>query len=402
MGPERAVDPLPRAVPGAARWAITAIFAVDGAVVGTWAARVPALQERAGVSTATLGLALAGLAAGALVAMPISGWRTARDGSRRTTLACVAAIVVALPIPALATGAFALVLGAVALGAANGGIDVAMNAHGVEVERRLGRPILSSLHAGFSLGGLIGAGAGALVAGADVDVRIHFAAMALVLAAVALAAAPRLLPGDADAAPPGGRLALPPRGLWPLGAIAFCCMLAEGAAADWSAVYIDGPLGAGAATAALGFTGFSVAMTASRLAGDRLTARAGAVRMVRAGALLATAGLGAALLIAEPAAAVAGFACLGVGVAVVVPTVFRAAGTGHGVAAGTALAAVATAGYSGFLIGPPVIGAIAAATSLPAALTLVLAATLLVAALAPRVAGIEGEGAGSPGAAAAT
>jgi predicted MFS family arabinose efflux permease len=386
MGPERAVGALPRAVPGAARWAIAAIFAVDGAVVGTWAARVPALQEHAHVGTATLGLALAGLAAGALVAMPLCGWRTARSGSRRTTLVCVAAIVVALPIPALATSAVGLVLGAMVLGAANGGIDVAMNAHGVEVERRLGRPILSSLHAGFSLGGLIGAGAGALLAGADVDVRIHFAAMSLVLAAAALAAAPKLLPAGADAAPPGGRLALPPRGLWPLGAIAFCCLLAEGAAADWSAVYLAGPLGAGAGTAALGFTGFSVAMTVSRLAGDRLTLRAGPVRVVRGGALLATAGLGAALVIASPAAGVVGFACLGAGVAVVVPSVFRAAGAGHGVAPGTALAAVTTTGYTGFLVGPPVIGAIAGATTLPAALTLVLAATLLVAALAPRVA----------------
>jgi hypothetical protein len=385
MGPERAAGAIPRAVPGAARRAIATIFLVDGAVVGTWAARVPALQDRAGVSTATLGLALAGLAAGALVAMPISGWRAARDGSRRTTLVCVAAIVIALPIPSLATSAAGLILGAVALGAANGAIDVAMNAHGVEVERRLGRPILSSLHAAFSLGGLIGAGAGALLAGADVDVRIHFAAMALVLAAAALAAAPRLLPGAADAAPPGAVLALPPRSLWPLGAIAFCCLLAEGAAADWSAVYIDGPLGAGPGIAALGFTGFSVAMTASRLVGDRLTLHAGAVRVVRGGALLATAGLGIALLIGEPVAGVAGFACLGAGVAVIVPTVFRAAGTGHGAAAGTALAAVTTTGYTGFLVGPPIIGAIAGATSLPAALTLVLAATLLVAALAPRV-----------------
>jgi predicted MFS family arabinose efflux permease len=363
-------------------------------MVGTWAARVPALQERAGVSTATLGLALAGLAAGALVAMPISGWRTARVGSQRTTLICATGLVIALPLPALATSAVGLILGAFALGAANGGIDVAMNAHGVAVERRLGRPILSSLHACFSLGGLVGAALGALLAGADVDVRVNFAAMALLMAAVTLAAAPRLLPADADAAPPGGRLALPPRALWPLGLIAFCCMLAEGAAADWSAVYLHGPLGAGAGVAALAFTAFSVAMTGARMVGDRLTLRAGAVRVVRGGALLATFGLGAALLIAEPAAGVAGFALLGAGVAVVVPSVFRAAGTAHGVTPGTALAAVTTAGYSGFLVGPPIIGALAGATSLPTALTLVLLATATVAVLAPRVGEAPADGVG--------
>ena len=334
------------------------------------------------MSTATLGLALAGLAAGALVAMPISGWRSARD-SRRATLVCAAAIVVALPIPALATSAVALIAGAVALGAANGAIDVAMNAHGVEVEQRLGRPILSSLHAGFSAGGLAGAGIGAVVAGAGVDVRVHFAVMALLLAAATLIAAPRLLPAEPHAAE--RVLALPPRSLWPLGLIAFCCLLAEGAAADWSAVYLHGPLGAGVGVAALGFTGFAVAMTVSRLFGDRLALRLGPVRLVRGGALIATVGFGVALLIGAPAAGVAGFACLGAGVAVIVPTVFRAAGTGHGVAPGTALAAVTTTGYTGFLVGPPLIGAIAGATSLPAALTLVLLATVLVAALAGRV-----------------
>jgi len=113
-------------------------------------------------------------------------------------------------------------------------------------------------------------------------------------------------------------------------------MLAEGAAADWSAVYLHGPLGAGAGVAALGFTAFSIAMTSARLVGDRLTLRAGAVRLVRGGALLATAGLGAALLIAEPPAAIAGFALLGAGVAVIVPSVCRAAGTARGVTPGTA------------------------------------------------------------------
>jgi Major Facilitator Superfamily len=385
MGPERATGALPGAVPGAARRAIAAIFTANGAVVGTWAARVPALKEHAAVSTATLGLALAGLAAGGLAAMPLSGWRTARGGSRSTTLVCVALVALVLPLPAIAPGAAGLILGAVALGAGNGAIDVAMNAHGVAVERRLGRPILSSLHAGFSLGGLLGAGAGALAAAAGLGVGLHFAAMSVVFAAVGVAAAPRLLAAGADAAPPGGRLALPSRALWPLGAIAFCCLLAEGAAADWSAVYLHGSLGAGAGTAALGFTAFSVAMAASRLAGDRLTLRVGAVRLVRAGALLATAGLGAALLAATPAAALAGFACLGAGVAVVVPSVFRAAGAAGGVAPGAALAAVTTTGYTGFLVGPPLIGALAGAAGLPAALTLVLAATALVAALAPRV-----------------
>ena len=201
MGPERAAGALPSAVPRAARRAVALIFAVDGAVVGSWAARVPALQDRAGVSTATLGLALAGLAAGALVAMPISGWRTARDGSRRTTLVwrrrsssrCRCRRSPRAPwADPRRHGA----------GAANGAIDVAMNAHGVEVERRLRRPVLSSLHAAFSAGGLAGAGAGALVAGAGRRRAYPLRADVARCSPSRPSWRAALLPAGADAAPP--------------------------------------------------------------------------------------------------------------------------------------------------------------------------------------------------------
>jgi hypothetical protein len=261
-----------------------------------------------------------------------------------------------------------------------------MNTHGVAVEQRYPAPILSSLHAAFSAGGLIGAATGSLAAGLGIDARAHLVAVAAAGLAAVPAAGRALLPRSADVADEGAPLLVrPPRRLWALGAIGLCGLLAEGASGDWSAVYVKDALGAGAGVAGLAFAAFSLTMTAGRLAGDRLTSAWGPERLVRRGGLLGAAGLAAALLIAEPVAAIAGFACLGAGLSGVVPTIFRAAGTTPGIAPGVALAAVSTAGYTGFLAGPPLIGGLAQATSLPLALGLVAVLALVIAALASHV-----------------
>jgi MFS family permease len=381
MGPERAAGAIPRAVPGAARRAIATIFLVDGAVVGTWAARVPALQDRAGVSTATLGLALAGLAAGALVAMPISGWRAARDGSRRTTLVCVAAIVIALPIPSLATSAAGLILGAVALGAANGAIDVAMNAHGVEVERRLGRPILSSLHAFWSIGAFAGAGVTALMTATGVPAELHLVAASALLGAIGLFACSRLMPSaEHPAEGSAGRRTRPSRRVLGLTLIALSAFLAEGAINDWGALYLRTSLGESATIGAAGYAVFVGSMALMRLTGDRLIAHAGRTPIVRVGTALGGGALALALLAEHPAAAFAAFACLGIGLANVFPLVVSAASRSP--APGVAIATVTTGGYAGVLIGPPAIGFLADASSLPASLGVVVALCALMVALA--------------------
>jgi len=365
----------------AARRAVGVTFFVNGLLYGSWAARIPAVRDRLGLSPGQVGIALGCIAAGSLVAMPLSGWATARAGSRRTTRLALALFCTATALVALPGGLAGLCALCFALGASAGALDVAMNAHGVEVERRLRRPVLSSFHALFSLGGLAGAATGALAAAAGVDVRAQLAVVAVAAGVAALLVTRRLLPNRADAAPRRARREpLPPglaRRLAVLGALAFACLLCEGAAADWSALYVDRSLGASAAVAALAYAAFSITMTAGRLAGDRLTERVGPVALVRRGGLVAAAGLGGALLAGAPAAALAGFACLGAGLATVIPAVFRAAGTATA-QAGPPLAAVSTTGYLGFLAGPPLIGALAEATSLPAALALLpLLAVLL-------------------------
>lgn len=367
----------------AARAVVTAVFFLNGAAIASWAARIPAVRDRLEVSEAALGLALAMFAIGSLAAMPLSGWLSARLGSRGTTRALFLAFGLVFPLLALAPSLPALVVAGLLVGAAMGGLDVAMNAHGVAVERRSPRPILSSFHAAFSLGALGGAASSAAIADLGIDVRAHLVGVGLVIVAFGVVATRRLLPASADAGEPGApAFAKPPKALLAVGVIAFAVLLAEGAAADWSALYVTDAVGESASTGALVFAGFQLTMTLGRLIGDRATAALGPVAIVRGGGLVAAAGLGAALLLEHPVAAFAGFACLGIGLAVVFPITLRSATQHPGLASGPALAAIATMGYLGFLVGPPLIGGLASLTSLPVALVLLVALALLQATLA--------------------
>jgi MFS family permease len=376
--------------PRQARGAVTAIFFINGLIYGSWAARIPAVRDRVGLSDGELGIALACGAIGSILAMPIAGGRAARLGSRRATRVSFALICLAAGVVALAPSLPALCALMLFLGAAMGSLDVTMNAHGVAVERSYRRSILASFHAAFSLGGLAGGALGALSAAVGLDVRAHLAIVALGSAAVGLTWSRRFLGATADAIGHHEPIFVrPPRRLLALGALAFACLLIEGASADWSGVYLRDELGTTAAVAALGFTAFSVTMTLGRLLGDRLVDRFGPQWVVRAGGSVAAVGFGLALVVAQPAAAIVGFACLGAGMSGVVPIVFRAAGHVPGMTAGVGLAAVSSTGYLGFLVGPPTIGGIAELLGLPLALVVLVALATAVALLAAttRVAG---------------
>jgi fucose permease len=267
-----------------------------------------------------------------------------------------------------------------------------MNTQGIEVERALGRPILSGLHGLWSVGLGLGAGAAVLAAAAGLDPLAHFAIVGGVLALAATVAMRGLLPrqrmtADAD----GDQLEVrwTPR-LLLLGGLAFCSFVGEGAASDWSAVYLAQELSASPATAAAAFAAFAVAMAAGRFGADPLRARVGPVALVRAGGAVAGAGLLLGLVVHEPAAAIAGFALLGVGLGPTVPIVFGAAGDVAPGATGRAVSRVATLGYVGSVVGPIVIGWLAEATSLRASLGLVVLLAGVIAlgakAVAPKVA----------------
>jgi MFS family permease len=358
-----------------ARWAVAAVFLANGMTIGAWAAHIPLVKERLGISHAGLGMALLLIAAGALVSMPLTGPIIARLGSAAVTRVGTFGTVFVFLIPLLAPSIPLLAIGLLLFGAVNGALDVAMNAHGVVVERRLGRPVMSSFHGMFSLGGLLGAGLAALLL-PFMPPAGHAFVQCAVAAVLGLPALLFLLPGAVDSAGSEPAFALPNRATIGLGLLAFLALSSEGAVLDWSALHLAGNLNLGAGLAATGFAAFSATMAAGRFAGDWLRGHFGAVAIVRGSAFLSATGLTAALLVPSPALAIAGFAVVGLGMANLVPIFFGAAGRIPGQSAGTGIAAVATLGYVGFLTGPPMIGFVAEASSLRLALGLIVLACL--------------------------
>jgi MFS family permease len=368
-----------------ARAAVVVVFAANGAMFGNWAVRIPTVKADLGLSEASLGAALLVPAVGALISMPLTGALTARVGSRAATAALAVAFCVLPVLLGLAPSLPWLVPALLVFGLAFGGLDVAMNAQAVTVERAVGRPVMSSFHAAFSGGALIGSLTGALGASVELPVALHLGATGLVLLALAAPLFPAMLREERSAGPRGPLFAWPRGRLLPLALIALVVLLAEGAVADWSAVYLRQELGAGAGAAGLAFTAFSLAMMAGRLAGDRVVAAWGRVRAVRVSALIALAGGTVVAAVPSTVAVVLGFAALGIGLACVVPLVFVAA-AGDDPEPGPALAAVSTPGYLGFLLGPPVIGGLAELIGLGMALAVLPLLLAGVVALAGRTA----------------
>lgn len=357
-----------------ARWVVTAVFAANGLLFGSWVPRIPDIQLDLGLGAGELGLALLAPAAGSLLSMPLAGAAASRWGSALTTRWSLALFLAVPVLIGLAPNLPLLWLALFGWGLGFGALDVTMNAQGITVERARGRATLSSLHAAFSFGGLLGAVVGSVAAALTVPVAAQLAGVSAALALLVLPLSGAFLTDDAVAA--GAPLFARPSGrLLVLGAAAFAALVCEGAAADWSAVYLRADLGSSPGLAGAGFVAFSVTMTIGRLAGDRLTQRYGGSRILLALAAIGGLGLAAGLLPGAPVPAVAGFALLGLGLSCMVPVLFSAAGSGPG-SSGPAIAAVSTCGYLGFIAGPALIGGIAEVTSLPAALWLLPVLTL--------------------------
>jgi fucose permease len=374
-----------------ARVAVLSFFFVLGAAAATWSARLPAIKDALHLSDGRLGLVLFAVPAGSVLTLPISGRIVDRFGAIRVTRIAAVAVPAALVLIGLGpqTGSLAVLVAALACyGAVAGLLDVAMNACGAQLELAYGRPILSSLHAGYSLAGLAGAAIGGLSAWLGAAPLPTFAAAGAALTAGGLFAGPHMVipppapqaghPDDAPRRSPGQISMV----IWVLGLLALCGQVGEGSAGDWSAVYLHVNLGTSAGVAATGLAAFSVAMAAGRMVGDRLAARFGSVALVRASGLLAGVGLGAGLLIRTPAAAVAGFTLLGVGLAGIFPQIVSSAVRLDPSQAGRNIGRIAAVAYSGLLGGPVAIGAAASGVGLRDALLIPASLALLVAATA--------------------
>lgn len=343
------------------RAAVVAVFLANGIGIGAWAACIPALKARLALSDGALGFVLFAFAVGAVLLMQLAARLTRRLGPAKATRAATLLFGVALPLPAVAPDFMTLVVAAFATGAANGLLDVTMNGYAGGVERRWGAAIMSSFHAAWSGGCLVGAAVGGAL-------LVYGAAWTLGVAAALVAALAALVWAwlqDGDAAPPltEAHIAPPVGALLPLCVAALLCMASEGAMGDWTGVYLSETARAPQAMAWIGFAAFSATMVVGRLVGDNAVRAWGRARVVRWGSALAAAGLALAVVDPGLGPATLGFALVGAGLSNVVPTLFSAAaGLASVPAAGVAM--VATAGYAGLLSGPVVIGAIAQGASL--------------------------------------
>lgn len=364
------------------------VFVAHALLFASWTAHIPQVKMHLGLTDAGLGLALFGAPIGSVAATLVTGALLGRLGSRRMVQLTLAGYCITGPGVGLAGSQFQLFLALALWGVFLGALDVSMNTQGITVERAVGRPIMSGFHGAWSAGGFAGAGLGAGAVGAGLSLGRQLFALGLVAALVAGWASTRML---ADPARQHDHLEHPSgilrhSVLLMLGGVALACMLCEGAAADWSAVYLHDSLRASPAVAGLGFAAFSSTMVVFRLSGDRLLARVAVRSLLPALAAISTLGVAVALLLRAPAAGLLGFAALGVGLALVVPTVYSAAGGLPGVDTGAAVAAVSAVGWVGFVGGPPLIGHLAAWVSLRAALALLPLLTAAIA-VATRTAG---------------
>ncbi|MGD0555716.1 MAG: MFS transporter [Streptosporangiaceae bacterium] len=361
-----------------ARAAVSTYFVAMGFTFGVWVARIPSVKEQAHLTDASLGLALLATPIGLLAGTILAGRLVDGIGSARITRLSGLAICLLYIVPGLVRNIGELAAALLAVGFGGGLLDVAQNAQGVRVETGYGRPVLTLMHAGYSLGAIIGSLFGGAFAWAAIGPVPTLAASGIPSAIATVVAGRWLLPEEpktADLTPEAGR----PDGqdasrrdirrlVLALGILGICGLIGEGAAGDWSAVYLRESLGTSAGFAALGYAAFSVMMTAGRFAGNRLIARFGEVRLVRACGLVAGLGLTAGLAVRQPVVAVAGFALLGAGLSVTIPRVFAAGGHADPQRPGRGLATVVGMGYAGMTGGPPLIGFLAGETGLRLAL----------------------------------
>ncbi len=364
------------------RTAVAAVFAVNGLIVSSWVSRIPAVQSKLHMNAGVLGVVLLATAAGSLISMPVTGWVIAHKGSRPLVQATTLLLSLALVPISFARTPAELAAALLLFGAVAGSQNVSMNTHAVSVEQAYERPLMGSFHAMWSLGAMAGSGLGGLLAGLNWTAQTHFTLVVGFVFPLSLFAISWLHRPEHNAAAVSKLTLKIPIAVAGLGLIGCAISVVEGSVADWSAVYLDSVIGAGAARAALGFSFYSAAMIVSRLLADAITARIGRASLVQAGSLVAFTGLVIALLTHSWAVAVTGFALTGLGVATIIPNVFGAAGRVEGIPSGVGMAAVTTLGYLGFLGGPPLIGGLAQAFGLRLGLCFVLLCLLLAAAFA--------------------
>jgi len=366
---------------GQARVATAAMFFVNGMVLAVWATNIPGMKAALALSDQQLGMALSAFAAGTMLTLFLAGSLVTRLGSRNTLLLGGALLAAVLPLSALATSSLAYSIAVFLLGVANSVFDVAMNTHGAIIEARRAKPLMSSFHAVFSIGGLAGASAVATLL-ADRLGPLHCLAFASASIALTSLLASRWLgrlePLSAGDGADGRVFAMPNLALLCIAGLTFLALFIERTVIDWSSLYLTDVSRASASTAAFAFGAFSLAMAVGRLSGDRLVRRLGQSTLLCGSGALGAAGLALGMLAPQPAAAIAGFVLVGLGLANMIPTLYSRASRAFPGAPGLGLAMNGTLGYVGFLIAPPVIGLASGLLGLRLAMALPLIAFVVL------------------------
>lgn len=356
--------------PRAARWSTNAVFALHALIFAAWTPHIPSVKVRLGLDDGALGLALLGGPLGAVLAMLFAGVAVSKWGSRPVVAVSLAGYALVSVGLGLAGSWLALLVALTVWGVLQSTLDIAMNAQAVVVEAGYERPVMASFHACWSLSGFFGAGLGTLAVAVGVDLTWQMLVLGVVIAAMAWPLTHPMVRNDFSAE--DHKFAVPWRNrtLIVLSALMFAGLFCEGAIGDWSALYLRESLHAPAQLAGSGYAVFAVAMFAGRLSGDWLVGRFGDRKVVGTLAALGAAGFGAALVIGNPWAALIGFVAFGLGLSCIVPVIYRSAAAVPGLHAGAAIAGASAAGWAGMLLGPPTIGLVSHATSLPLALAL--------------------------------
>jgi MFS family permease len=363
-------------------FAAAGIFLANGIMIGAWVARIPAIATQTNLDARGVGFALVGSTIGAVLTMPIGGWLGGKFGSHVTAAGSTFLCGVALYLISLSSDFASLAAALFLFGIAQGTMDVSMNANGIAVERAGAGPVISRLHAMWSVGAFLGALFSTQCAALGIGVTPEFAAIAVAMTLAALAMTQTLIHDRHTGEGPLFRL--PSGRLLLIGGLCAAGLLAETSATDWSGLYLHDDMGLDLGLAGLGVTVFTGCMAISRLVGDRLTVAIGTARLVSGGSAMAAIGL---LLVVGPKTlplAIVGFALIGLGLAGVVPSFFRAGGTQPGIPSAVGVAAVSTMGYAGGMIGPPIIGTLGAAFSLRFSLLILLGLMILLVILSPR------------------
>ncbi len=356
------------------RIAIKIAFFLNGFIYANWVSRLPRIQELYQADNGTIGIVLLASSIGAVGAMPFTGWVIIKNGSRKLTIIAVLLYCAIVPLIPFMPGLYALIPLFLIMGIVTGMLDVAMNAQAVMVEKLYNKPIMSSFHALFSIGMMLGAWSGALFTDLHFDLPHHFILVVCFALIAGVWSSRNLVRDKPDPSinHEGPLFRLPNTALISIGVITFCCMLGEGSMSNWTVNYMENIAHASQSLAPIGLSAFATAMTIGRIFGDRIRLKLGDRKMIITGGVLAVIGLSTALLFPLPYSSIVGFFLVGLGLSSIVPIAYSIAGNAKSLPSGVGLAMVTTVGYSGFLVGPPIIGLIADWQTLQFALGIVL------------------------------